>query len=173
METGFTCTQRLLNLPDLPTAIFAANGRSAFGVLRAAQEAGLRVPDDLSVVGFDNIPEAAYINPSLTTVDQFIDKMGHVATEMLIDLMQGNSVDSSLYEMPTQLIVRDSCRAIASNTPSCQTTACGATVPLHHGGHPLHPRPHVLWVYIAEHLLHPPVAQQCRLAITVSGCGWV
>jgi oligopeptide/dipeptide ABC transporter ATP-binding protein len=59
------------------------------------------------VVGFDNIPEAAYINSGLTTVDQFIDKMGHVATEMLIDLMQGNSLDSSLYEMPTQLIAHD------------------------------------------------------------------
>ena len=68
IETGFTCTQRLLNLPDPPRSIFAANDPSAIGVIKAAQEAGLRVPDDLSVVGFDNIPEAAHINAGLTTV---------------------------------------------------------------------------------------------------------
>jgi LacI family transcriptional regulator len=116
MEAGFTCAQRLLNLPDPPTGIFAANDQSAIGVIKAAQEAGLRVPDDLSVVGFDNTPEVAHINPGLTTVDQFIDKMGYVATEMLISLIQGECLDSYLYEMPTHFITRDSCRAIASNT---------------------------------------------------------
>ena len=112
METGFTCTQRLLNLPDPPTAIFAANDQSAFGVLRAAQEAGLRVPEDLSVVGFDNTPEAAYAG--LTTVDQFMDKMGYVATEMLVSLIQGNCLDSNVHKIPTRLIVRGSCRAIVT-----------------------------------------------------------
>ncbi len=116
-ETGYLCAQKLLNLSDPPTAVFAANDQSAIGVIKAAQEAGLHVPDDLSVVGFDNTPAAAHINPGLTTVDQFIDKMGYVATEMLISLIQGESLDSNLYEMPTQLIIRDSCRAIASNTP--------------------------------------------------------
>lgn len=118
METGFTCAQRLLNLPNPPTAIFAANDQSAIGVIRAAQEAGLRVPDDLSVVGFDNTFEAAHMNPGLTTVDQSIDEMSYVATEMLISLIQGESLDSNLYEIPTQPIVRDSCRAIVSNVPS-------------------------------------------------------
>lgn len=112
LEMGFACARNLLDLPDPPTAIFAANDRSAIGVLTAAQEAGLRVPDDLSVVGFDNIPEAAYIDPNLTTVDQFIDKMGYVATEMLVGLIQGNSLDSNLYKIPTRLIIRDSCRAL-------------------------------------------------------------
>lgn len=114
-ETGFVCARQLLNLSKPPTAIFAANDQSAMGVLEAAREAGLRVPDDLSVVGFDNIPEAAYSNPALTTVDQFIDKMGYVATEMLIGLIQGEPLESDLYKMPTQLIVRDSCQAIAGN----------------------------------------------------------
>lgn len=117
-ETGMICAQKLLNLPDPPTAIFAANDQSAIGVIKAAQEAGLRVPADLSVVGFDNIPEAAYINPGLTTVDQSIDKMAYVATEMLVSLVQGESLDSKWLEMPTRLIVRDSCRPIVSNTPS-------------------------------------------------------
>jgi LacI family transcriptional regulator len=114
-ETARDCTQRLLSLATPPTAIFAANDQSAIGAIDAAHKMGLRVPDDLSVVGFDNIPEAAYVNPALTTVDQFIDKMGHVATEMLIGLIQGEPLESDLHMMPTQLIVRESCRAVAGN----------------------------------------------------------
>jgi len=119
-ETGFVCAQQLLNLPDPPTAIFAANDQSAIGVMQAAQEAGLGIPDDLSVVGFDNIPEAAFMRPALTTVDQSIDRMGYVATEILIHLIQGETLDSNLHKMPTQLIIRDSCRAIPGNAPSDQ-----------------------------------------------------
>jgi LacI family transcriptional regulator len=87
-------------------------------VIQAAQEAGLRVPDDLSVAGFDNIPEAAYINPGITTVDQSITKMGYVATQMLVRLIQGKPLDGNVHKMTTRLVVRDSCRAIASDTPS-------------------------------------------------------
>jgi LacI family transcriptional regulator len=114
-ETGSLCAQRLLSLPEPPTAIFATNDQSAIGAMEAAREAGLRIPEDLSVVGFDNIPEAAYINPGLTTVDQFIDTMGYVATEMLISLIQGKSLDDDQYTIATQLIVRDSCQAVAGN----------------------------------------------------------
>jgi LacI family transcriptional regulator len=85
------------------------------GVIEATHKAGLHIPDDLSVVGFDNIPEAAFTRPALTTIDQFIDKMGYVATEMLIRLIQGETLDSNLHKLPTQLIVRDSCQAVAGN----------------------------------------------------------
>jgi LacI family transcriptional regulator len=114
-ETGCLCARKLLSLSNPPTAIFAANDQSAIGAIQAAREAGLRVPDDLSVVGFDNIPEAAYFNPALTTVDQFIERMGYVATEMLIDLIQGKSLESDLHKIPTQLVIRDSCRVLAGN----------------------------------------------------------
>jgi LacI family transcriptional regulator len=107
---GHACARQLLSLAEPPTAIFAANDQSAMGAIEAAREAGRHVPGDLSVVGFDNTPEAAYYNPALTTVDQFIDKMGYVATELLIGLVQGQSCEDTLYEMPTQLVVRDSCR---------------------------------------------------------------
>jgi LacI family transcriptional regulator len=117
-DTGFICAQKLLNLSDPPTAIFAANDQSAIGVIKAANEAGLSVPTDLSVVGFDNIPEAVYVNPTLTTVDQFIDKMGHVAIEILIGLIEDESPDGNLHKMPTQLVIRDSCRPIADHTLS-------------------------------------------------------
>lgn len=111
-ETGRVCARRLLSLEEPPTAIFAANDQSAIGVIEAAREAGRRVPEDLSVIGFDNIPEAAYCNPALTTVDQFISRMGYVATEMLIRLIEDGDLESDQYTMPTQLVVRDSCRAV-------------------------------------------------------------
>lgn len=111
-ETGLKCASRLLALPKPPTAIFAANDQSAIGVLRAAGEAGLSVPDDLSVVGFDNIPEAVYVRPALTTVDQSIDKMSYMGAKILIGLIRGEVPESNPYEVPTQLIVRDSCRAL-------------------------------------------------------------
>ncbi len=111
-ERGYRSAQELLALPLRPTAIFAANDQSAIGTIRAARDAGLSVPEDLSVVGFDNIPEAAYMTPTLTTVDQFIDHMGYVATEMLIQLIQGEPLVRDPYKMPTQLIVRRSCREI-------------------------------------------------------------
>jgi LacI family transcriptional regulator len=112
---GYGCAQQLLSLPAPPTAIFAANDQSAIGAMEAAHDAGRRVPDDVSVLGFDNIPEAAYCHPALTTIDQFIDKMGYVATEMLVDLIQDGSLKSDGYTMPTQLVVRDSCRDVAAN----------------------------------------------------------
>jgi LacI family transcriptional regulator len=111
-QKGYACAQRLLDLADPPTAIFASNDWSAIGAIKAVHEAGLHIPDDVSVVGFDNIPDAAYIHPSLTTVDQSINEMGYIAAERLIDLIEGNPVASDLYTVPTELIVRDSCRAV-------------------------------------------------------------
>ena len=111
-KTGYCCAKKLLNLSTPPTAIFAANDESAIGTIEAAREAGLRVPDDLSVVGFDNMPGTTDITPALTTVEQPMHEMGLAATEILIDLMQGKSLGNRVHEVPTKLIIRDSCRAI-------------------------------------------------------------
>lgn len=112
-EGGYRCAQKLLNLLDRPTAIFATNDQSAFGVIRAAQDMGLQIPDDLSVVGFDNIPESAYILPvGLTTVDQDLHQMGVKATEILVNLINGEELSAAVHKIPTQLIVRGSCRAV-------------------------------------------------------------
>lgn len=105
--TGYRCALALLRRPDPPTAIFAANDQSALGVLQAAEELGYRVPEDLSVVGFDNIPESRYQN--LTTVDQFIAEMGYIAIQMLRRLVQGETLEEPTYRMPTKLVVRGSC----------------------------------------------------------------
>jgi LacI family transcriptional regulator len=112
-ETAIDCTQRLLALDNQPTAIFASNDMSALGVYQFAQEAGFRIPDDISVVGFDNIREAAYLDPKLTTVDQFITQMGSTAVEMILKLINGESLEKELHKIQTQLILRDSCRALA------------------------------------------------------------
>jgi len=109
-EAGAKCAQELLSLDHPPTAIFASNDQSAMGVFEIAQEMGLRIPDDLSVVGFDNIMESKYMG--LTTVDQFIAEMGFVATQMLIKLINGEPLDSQTYKMQTQLVIRSSCQAL-------------------------------------------------------------
>lgn len=111
-ETGFRCAQHLLRLPEPPTAIFAANDQSALGVIDAANKAGLRIPADLSVAGFDNTPLATCSLPGLTTVDQSVSEMGYVATTMLIKLMQGKPLEEPFCRIPTQLVIRDSCRFI-------------------------------------------------------------
>ena len=108
-ETGLRCACQLLSMPNCPTAIFAANDQSAIGVIQAANEMGLKIPDDLSLVGFDNIPESAFFN--LTTVDQFIAEMGYVATKMLIDSINGIPLENKIHKMQTQLIIRGSCQS--------------------------------------------------------------
>jgi len=124
-ETAVICARKLLSLPDAdrPTAIFAANDMSAIGVYQAAREFGLQIPGDLSVVGFDNLREAAYLNPPLTTIDQFLEKMGTVATEMLVKLVTGESLsvspteESNVHTIPTQLVIRDSCTSLPLYLP--------------------------------------------------------
>jgi LacI family transcriptional regulator len=109
-ETGVKCARELLSLEDPPTAIFASNDQTAMGIYQVAQEAGLSIPEDLSVTGFDNIMESKYLK--LTTVDQFIYEMGLVATQMLIKLINGETLESQTYKMQTELVIRDSCQAI-------------------------------------------------------------
>ncbi|HVN53043.1 MAG TPA: LacI family DNA-binding transcriptional regulator [Anaerolineaceae bacterium] len=109
-ETGAKCARELLSMEERPTAIFAANDQSAMGVFQAAEELGLRIPEDLSVVGFDNISESRYMG--LTTVDQFICEMGFVATQMLFRLINREPLDEQTYKMKTQLVIRSSCQEI-------------------------------------------------------------
>ncbi|GAP13568.1 transcriptional regulator, LacI family [Longilinea arvoryzae] len=109
-ETGISCSRTLLSLPNRPTAIFASNDQMAMGVFQVAEEMGLRIPEDFSLVGFDNIPESKYLG--LTTVDQFISEMGYIGTQMLIKIINGIPLDQQTYRMQTRLVVRNSCRAL-------------------------------------------------------------
>ena len=111
-EAGYACAQKLLVLSNRPTAIFAANDQSAVGAMEAAESIGLHIPTDLSVIGFDNISEAPYIHGGLTTVDQSIEQMGYIAVEMLINLIQNKPLDDYIRRVPTELIIRNTCRVI-------------------------------------------------------------
>jgi len=115
-ETARVPAHELLTLPDRPTAVFAANDLSAIEVLRTAAELGLSVPDDVSVVGFDNIPESALTDPPLTTVDQSIQALGQEAVRLLLDLIEhpdrAAGADPAQVTLPTELVVRRSTRPI-------------------------------------------------------------
>lgn len=111
---GTTAMQRLL--PTAPTAVFAANDSMAIGALRALRRAGKQVPRDVAIVGFDDLPRAADVEPPLTTVRQPIARMGAMAVEVLVGLLgNGEGVTSQPVRviLPTELVVRDSCGALA------------------------------------------------------------
>jgi LacI family transcriptional regulator len=109
---GFACAQALLAAPERPTAIFASNDVMAFGVMEAVRDRGLRIPDDVSIIGFDDIPQAATVNPPLTTVRQPLAEMGARATRMLLTLIHNLDQATQRIELPTELIVRASTRAV-------------------------------------------------------------
>ena len=106
-DTSREAARHLLTGATPPSAIFAANDLSALGVLAAADELGFHVPADLSIVGFDNIPETVMSEPPLTTVDQSIQVMGRRAVEMLLALLGGAEVAQRV-TLPTRLVQRRS-----------------------------------------------------------------
>jgi LacI family transcriptional regulator len=110
-EGGFARAVELLELPEPPTAIFAGSDQQAFGVYEAARQHGLRIPEDLSVVGFDDLPVARWASPPLTTVRQPLSQMGSAAAEMLGELIAGEELRSTRLELSTQLTVRESTAA--------------------------------------------------------------
>ena len=107
-EAGFEGGTALLSLPEPPTAIFAASDQMAFGVYEALRRRGLRVPDDISVVGFDDLPEARWASPPLTTVRQPLAEMGLLAARTVLRLARGEEIESPRLELATELVVRDS-----------------------------------------------------------------
>jgi len=108
---GYNGTKSLLALQKPPSAIFASNDAMAFGVMEAAREQGLRIPEDLSIVGFDDIPQAKSFHPALTTVHQPLEAMGRVATQMLFGYLADPSRAEERIELPTQLVIRNSCQS--------------------------------------------------------------
>ncbi|MDO3686758.1 LacI family DNA-binding transcriptional regulator [Micromonospora sp. C28ISP2-4] len=110
-ETAASTAAELLALPDRPTAIFAGNDLSAISTVDVARGLGLGVPDDLSVIGFDNIPESALVDPPLTTIRQPLQRMGAESLRLLIDLIAGVERDTHI-QLPTELVIRASCRPL-------------------------------------------------------------
>lgn len=108
-NSGFAAAADLLARGRDFDGIFAASDLIAIGAIRCLQEAGLNVPGDVSVVGFDDIPAASYVNPGLTTVHQDTVRAGELLVTNLIRLIAGEPVESSL--LPPKLVVRQSCGA--------------------------------------------------------------
>lgn len=109
---GYSGAHNLLSLPQPPTAIFASNDVMAFGVMEAVRERGLRIPGDISIVGFDNIPQASQVAPPLTTVSQPLEQMGREAVRMLLQRIDNPSQPLQRRELQTTLIVRHSCQVL-------------------------------------------------------------
>lgn len=103
--------EALLALPDPPTAVFAGSDLQAIGVYQAAGAAGLRIPEDLSVVGFDDLPAAQWLNPTLTTVRQPLQEMAAAATRLAVSLSRGEDVEHRNLDLATSLVVRHSTAA--------------------------------------------------------------
>ncbi len=120
-DMGYVCAWELFALDNPPTAIFAASDTTAVGVYRAAYERGLRIPQDVSVVGFDNLSDLIHLNPPLTTVDQSVAEMGRLAAETVLRLVKGDVIVNNQLVIPTKMVIRD----------SCTLCRCVAAVPAH------------------------------------------
>jgi LacI family transcriptional regulator len=107
-ESGFTGCNQLLDLAEPPTAIFASSDQMALGAIEALRRRGLRVPEDMSVLGFDDLPEVRWSAPPLTTVRQPLAEMGKLAARFVLDLARSVAPASSRVELATELVVRAS-----------------------------------------------------------------
>src|SRR5579884_1903549 len=108
LHWGMQAAEQLLSLDEPPTAIFGFNDNVAIGALHAAHRRGLRVPDDVSVVGFDDTAQAVIVMPQLTSVRQPLAEMGRMGVSLLTRLMNGQRLEAMRVELSTTLVVRDS-----------------------------------------------------------------
>jgi LacI family transcriptional regulator len=112
VDAGREAATALLSLPDPPTAIFAFNDSMAIGAMRAATARGLRVPDDVSVAGFDDTIEATVVVPALTTVRQPLAELGRTAVSLLLRQIENRRLEPLCLELATRLVPRDSTAAV-------------------------------------------------------------
>lgn len=126
-DSGLEIGRRLLAREDRPTAIFACNDLMALGVYEAAREAGLRIPDDLSVVGYDDLSVAEWAGPPLTTVRQPLFEMGRQASTMLVDLDHG--AEAPRVDLATDLVVRSSTGPMPITTRTTSAPTAGRRHP--------------------------------------------
>jgi len=107
VDSGRRAALRLLDLPDRPTAILASNDNMAVGAMQAARARGLGVPEDLSVVGYDDLEKAGIVTPPLTTVRQPLAELGRTAVSLLMRLVDGQRVEALHVELAAKLVVRE------------------------------------------------------------------
>jgi LacI family transcriptional regulator len=109
VETGMSGIRRLMTLPERPTAVVAASDTIAIGALEGAEKMGFRLPDDVAIVGFDDIPEAQWVRPQLTTVAQYPAEMGRkLATAVLERIESGDGLARRVFQVPCRMVIRES-----------------------------------------------------------------
>ncbi len=106
--SGFAGGTKLLALAQPPTAIFASSDQMALGAYEAVRRRGMRVPEDVSIIGFDDLPEVRWSSPPLTTIRQPLSQMGMVAARTVLRLVQGEKLESPRMELATELVIRES-----------------------------------------------------------------
>jgi DNA-binding LacI/PurR family transcriptional regulator len=108
VQSGIERARTMLRLPDPPTAIFAGNDLMALGVYQAARAEHLRIPDELSVIGFDDLPVAGWVGPPLTTIRQPLTEMAVTAARLVLGLANGEEPARTRVELATELVLRES-----------------------------------------------------------------
>jgi DNA-binding LacI/PurR family transcriptional regulator len=116
VDSGYQAAQELLSLREAPSAIFAASDVMALGCIYAAQEAGVIIPGDLALVGYDDRDFAAWIRPALTTIRMPSYEMGRAAARLLLEQLSGEELEDAT-QVPGQLIIRESCGANLQKAP--------------------------------------------------------
>lgn len=114
-EGGRVAMMKLLTLADPPSAVFVSGDEMAIGAIKAVKEAGLRVPEDISIIGFDDISMAKYTDPALTTIRQDTDRIGRQAAVLLLDEIEGDTKNYRSKVIPVSLVKRDSCQPYTKN----------------------------------------------------------
>lgn len=112
IESGYQGMKKLLSLPDIPTAVFCSNDNMAVGAMKAIHESGLKVPEDISIIGFDNSEFCKYVTPALTTVKKPIKEMSTEGAGKLMDMLEGREVKGERIYISTELVIRESVACI-------------------------------------------------------------
>lgn len=110
MEGGYQIMKEALSRKERPTAFLVGSDPMAIGAMRAVDECGLKTPDDVAIVSFDDIPIAEFVNPPLTTIKVYTEEMGKMAVKLLLDRAEGREIPLHVY-VPTKLVIRKSCGA--------------------------------------------------------------
>jgi LacI family transcriptional regulator len=108
LEGGYKAMTKLISLKNTPTAVFCSNDDMAIGAIKAIVDANLKIPKDISIVGFDDIKFAAYTSPTLTTIKRKIERISEIAGEKILDMIDGKKVDREKIFVKTDFIIRDS-----------------------------------------------------------------
>jgi DNA-binding LacI/PurR family transcriptional regulator len=118
VQSGYQATKKFLSLAERPTAIFAANDLMALGAIYAIQDAGLNVPQDIAIVGYDDRDFASFSNPTITTVCPPSFEMGQLAAQLILDRLENQVEIKDPIRVQGRLIIRESCGTAQENIPS-------------------------------------------------------